>query len=412
MSDEIIRKYRKVSENMKMELSLDNYVLLPDSKAKCNIFLKPKYNFKIKQLKFEIILKLTQFEKYEFENDYNDASSKDIDTLLLEKKYIKYLPEIISKDILIKDIEFEVPSYSNNLLIPTFEFRYEKTNLFVRHLLTIEIPGFEIMDSIGVVICKLPEKVYKIEKKNSNIFKDKDVNTFFGLKNQGKISYNISLKKQVYNPKEEIPINICINSSELKEINIESIELILQKKIIIHKIGLDTEQKFIMDKKSFNKFKANQNIIKLNTELKFEKIDIPELSDNELLKYTTFNENFVKIDYNRTQLIPSMDGNLFKCEYKVKINFAFNNLFQKTINEFFILDIYDIYNINPETIPNNLKHYFLIKENKFFNTQKSLKEKEINNNKNDNSNKKTKTDIQGFVVFDHEDLFNAMEDNK
>ena len=167
-----------------------------------------------------------------------------------------------------------------------------------------------------------------------------------------------------------------------------------------------------MDKKSFNKFKANQNIIKLNTELKFEKIDIPELSDNELLKYTTFNENFVKIDYNRTQLIPSMDGNLFKCEYKVKINFAFNNLFQKTINEFFILDIYDIYNINPETIPNNLKHYFLIKENKFFNTQKSLKEKEINNNKNDNSNKKTKTDIQGFVVFDHEDLFNAMEDNK
>jgi hypothetical protein len=79
----------------------------------------------------------------------------------------------------------------------------------------VEMPGFEVMQSVGVIICKLPEKIYKIEKKNSNIFKDEDVNTFFGLKNEGKLSYNISLKKQVYNPKEEIPINISINSSEL-----------------------------------------------------------------------------------------------------------------------------------------------------------------------------------------------------
>lgn len=415
MSDEFISKYQKESESMEMELSLDNYVLLPDSKAKCKIIIKPKFNFKIKQVKLEIILRLTQFEKYEIKNDYN-KSSRDKDTLLLEKKYLKLLPKSISNDIIFDDIEFEVPSYSNNLLFPTFEFRNEESKFFVRHLLTVEIHEFEIINSIGVIICKLPAKIYKLEKKNSNIFKDEILNTYL-LKNEGKISYNISLKKQVYNPKEEIPIIICINSSELKEINIESIELILKKKIKIHLIKLfsfGTEQEVIMDKKIFNKFKTNQNVIKLNTELKFKKIDIPELTDNEILKYTNFDENFVEIDNNRTQLNPSMNGNLFKCEYKLKINFSFNNFYGKTITESFILDIYDLYNINPENIPNNLKHYFLIKENKLFNTQKSLneKEKEAKDNKNNNSNEKNKTDIQDFVVFDYEDIFKAMEENK
>ena len=85
MSDEFISKYQKESESMEMELSLDNYVLLPDSKAKFKIIIKPKFNFKIKQVKLEIILRLTQFEKYEIKNDYN-KSSRDKDTLLLEKK--------------------------------------------------------------------------------------------------------------------------------------------------------------------------------------------------------------------------------------------------------------------------------------------------------------------------------------
>ena len=412
MSDEFISKYQKDSVGIEMELSLDNYVLLPESKAKCTILLKPKFNFDIKRVKSEIILRLTQFEKYIIEND-DKESSKDKDTILLEKKYIKLLPEQIKDDIIFDDIEFQVPSFIN----PTFEFRNDESKFFVRHLLTVEIPEIPIMNSIGVVICKLPAKIYKLKKKNSNIFKDKDVNTYFGLKNQGKISYNISLKKQAYNPKEEIPIIICINSSELKEINIESIELILKKKIDINlfkPFRLGTEQEVIMEKKIFNKFKKNQNVIELNTELKFKKIDLPELTDNEILKFTNFDENFVEIDHNRIQLNPSMNGNLFKCEYKLEINFVFDNFYGKTMNEFFILDIYDTYNINPENIPDDLKHYFLFKENNFFNTQKTLdeEEKEIKDKKNDNSSKKSSTDIQDFVEFDYEDFFNTMKGNK
>ena len=273
MSDKILKKYRKVSENMEMELSLDNYILLPDTKIKINIFLKPKYSFKLGTLDQKIIVKLTQFEKSEFQND-NDLTTKIIDNLLIEKSYVKHFPDIISKKILVKDIELEVPSPNNNIFKPTFEFRKSDINIFVRHLLTVEIPGLEIMDSIGVIICKLPEKFYKIEKKNSNIFKDEYVNTIFGLKNEGKISYNISLKKQIYNPKEEIPINICINSTELKNINVESIEVILQKKIIIYKFPLNIEEKIVMDKQSFTELTFDQKILKINTQLKFSNKDI------------------------------------------------------------------------------------------------------------------------------------------
>ena len=411
MSDKILEKYRKVSESMEMELSLDNYILLPDTKIKINIFLKPKYNFKLGTLDQKIIVKLTQFEKSEFQND-DDLTTKIIDNLLIEKSYVKHFPDIISKKILVKDIELEVPSPNNNIFKPTFEFRKSDINIFVRHLLTVEIPGLEIMDSIGVIICKLPEKFYKIEKKNSNIFKDEHVNTIFGLKNEGKISYNISLKKQIYNPKEEIPINICINSTELKNINVESIEIILQKKIIIYKFPLNIEEKIVMDKQTFTELTFNQKIIKINTQLKFSNKDIPELTEKEIEKYTDFDENFLERDDNRTQLNPSMNGNIFKCEYKIKINLVFDNILRKTIYEFFIIDIYDLYNINPESIPDYLKQYFLIKENKIHNSLNEKDKKDTNNNEEKNKDEANNIDTDGFVVFDHNDFINTIEGKK
>ena len=410
MSDKILEKYRKVSESMEMELSLDNYILLPDTKIKINIFLKPKYSFKLGTLDQKIIVKLTQFEKSEFQND-DDLTTKIIDNLLIEKSYVKHFPDIISKKILVKDIELEVPSPNNNIFKPTFEFRKSDINIFVRHLLTVEIPGLEIMDSIGVIICKLPEKFYKIEKKNSNIFKDEHVNTIFGLKNEGKISYNISLKKQIYNPKEEIPINICINSTELKNINVESIEVFLQKKIIIYKFPLNIEEKIVMDKQTFAELTFDKKIIKINTQLKFSNKDIPELTEKEIEKYTDFDENFLERDDNRTQLNPSMNGNIFKCEYKIKINLVFDNILRKTKYEFFIIDIYDLYNINPESIPDYLKQYFLIKENKI---HKSLDEKDKKDTYNEEKNKDetNNIDTDGFVVFDHNDFINTIEGKK
>ena len=318
MSD-LENKYRRLSESATLKLSLDNYILLPDSRVKCNLTLTPKYNIKLGKLDQEIIIKLTQFEKCEYKKD-DDESSNDKETLLLEKKFIKHFPDIISKVIIIKDIEFEVPSANNKLFFPTFEYRKKITSLFVRHLFTVEIPGFEVMESVGVIICKLPNKIYKIEKKNSNIFKDKNISTFFGLKSEGKLSYNISLKKQVYNPKEEIPINISINSTELTYLNIELIEIIFQRKIIIYGFIINTEEKVILDKKSFNNIE--QKIVKFNTQLKFDNKDIPELSQKEIEKYSNFDKNFLERDDNRTQLTPSMDGAFFKCEYKIKITFV------------------------------------------------------------------------------------------
>ena len=86
----------------------------------------------------------------------------------------------------------------------------------------------------------------------------------------------------MYNPKEEIPINIIINSSKLKYLNIESIEVIFQRKIITHGFLIITEEKYILDKKSFDSIKTEQKIINFNTQLKFDNKDIPELSEKEI----------------------------------------------------------------------------------------------------------------------------------
>ena len=326
MSDKFESKYRKISDSFKLELSLENYILLPDSRVKCIIFLKPKYNIKLGVLNQEIIIKLTQFEKCEFKKG-DDTLSKEKETLLFKKIFVKHFPDIIDTKILFKDIEFEVPSSSNSLFFPTFEYRKAKT----------------------------------------------------------------------------------INFSELKYLNIESIETIFQKKIIISGFPLNTEEKEILDKKSFKNIKSDQKIIKFNTQLKIENKNITELSQKEIERYSDFDENLLERDDNRKQLTPSMESKYFKCEYKIEINIVLNNICRKTINKFFKICIYDIYNINIESIPENLKHYFLIKENEFFEPKKSLNEENINDEEKNNTKKKDETNLNEFEIIDHEDFISTIE---
>ena len=404
MSDEVVSKYRKKSDSIEIQFSLDNYILLPESKIKCNIFLIPKHDIKLGKSDKEIIIKLTQFEKCEYKNKLQDEeSSKLKENLIQTTSSVKHLLENISKKIKFKDIEFEIPPLGYNNLLPTFEFRKNEKNLFVRHLLTVEIPDLEISESIGVIICKLPKKNIKNEKNDTNIFKDENINTYFGLKNSGKISYNISIKKLIFNPNEEIPIKICINTTDLKDIKIELVEIYLQKKIVIYGLLLNTEEKIIMNKKEF---KNNQKIIKLSQSLQMENKDIPELTDKEIEKYTNFDEDFLERDDNRTQLNPNMEGNLFKCEYKVKINLIFNNYYKKSINEEFLIDMYDIYNLNTDSIPNYLKHIFLIKENEYFDSENSSSsdDKQIDENKTNESD--------DFIIYEHKDFRSIIQGKK
>ena len=167
-----------------------------------------------------------------------------------------------------------------------------------------------------------------------------------------------------------------------------------------------------MDKQTFTELTFDKKIIKINTQLKFSNKDIPELTEKEIEKYTDFDENFLERDDNRTQLNPSMNGNIFKCEYKIKINLVFDDIFRKTIYEFFIIDIYDLYNINPESIPDYLKQYFLIKENKIHKSLNEKDKKDTNNNEEKNKDETNNIDMDGFVVFDHNDFINTIEGKK
>ena len=68
----LLSKYRKKSESIEIEFTLDNYILLPDSRIKCNIILIPKHDIKLGNNDQEIIIKLTQFEKCEYQHELKD----------------------------------------------------------------------------------------------------------------------------------------------------------------------------------------------------------------------------------------------------------------------------------------------------------------------------------------------------
>ena len=93
---------------------------------------------------------------------------------------------------------------------------------------------------------------------------------------------------------------------------------------------------------------------------------------------------------------------------KLKLNMNLDNIFGKTISEYFIIDIYDLYNINSESIQNNLKHYFLIKENEFFEPKQSENIKATENNEE----KKNIDDINDFEIIEHEDFISTVKGKK
>ena len=145
--------------------------------------------------------------------------------------------------------------------------------------------------------------------------------------------------------------------------------------------------------------------IQLLEKFKLDNSDIPEFTEKTKERFTKFNEHFIERDDQRMILNPSVNTDLFACEYKIKINIHFNHY---DINKDFVIDLY---NTKPSLIDDYLNHYFICKENPLFDSNE-YKEKEKDdhltkgNDKEEKKNtedkdKKAKKDmIEDFEIID------------
>ena len=366
-----IKKYQK-DENIKMNIILKNYVLIPATKIEGTIEITPKKDIKLKKNEHKILFKITQFEMVSYYADKiggdKEEKSKNEDKIIIQKEIYHYFQQNLLKvgEKITIDFSFFLPGDEKSNFYPTFEFRKKRDIISIRHLLTIEMPSLETANSVGLIIGKLPKRQFEFEENNFSIVKTEEI------KNYGKLEYKIMIPKASFPLNEKIPIQLYIDSSNLKKIKIDSIEINLERFI---KIKLTINTKFWGEKA--DEKKKTIDSIKYEDEKIKEKMNICEALK---IKKQEFNEQFITIFKNfdeeflesqRMELTPSINSKLFECQYTISIIIIYlipSKLLKdktKEIEEKFEIDLYTL---KPEIIDDFLSHYFNEKKNRFYNS--------------------------------------------
>ena len=404
-----IKKYQKEND-IEMDIELDEYIIFPNDTIKGKIHLKPKnkkVKFDLKNLK--IILKLTQFMKYEFQ--YEGITGKTEESNL---KINTTPPYEIHRNY-DESISIELQLAKKDNFYPSFEFRKKNYFIFVRHLFTIELPELKIAQSKGIIICKYPEKIENIIKEEKldkikyfTIFKDVQTK-------KGKIAYEFQIKKLIFSLDEKIPIKLTVNKTDLKDVDIKSIEFTLEKilkitdKISLKFWGEDSRvKKITIFSKKYEDDEVKNKIMKYLENIEIDKNDLPEFVKKnnepkvyakEISRFIKFDDDFIERDELRFELNPSIKTNFFFCEYKVKLNIKFNKKLDEIKDEFLI----DLYTLKPNVIDKNNEHYFKIEESSSFESQTG-EQTDYDNLEEENKND------DGFINMDKKDYHSALND--
>ena len=325
------KSYKKDGEiELRIELDENEKIFFISGKIKGKIYLKTKEDINYNQKTIDIIYKLTQFQKTEYQNE-GEISNNQKDTFKLGMETLKLEKEIE------KSFSFDLIDY--NKLYPTFEYRNKGYSIYVRHLLTIEIPELNTTNSIGIILSNLPSKI----DNNNNLQKN----------DENKV-YQFNIEKLNYCLNEDILVNLIVNNN-----NINSIELILEKRLEIKKTGIieilkffekENEKIIILFKKEYKGKELKNKIMKFKEILKIDKKKLPsfvddqksEIGKSEIDKFIELDENFLERDEHRVELNPSINTELFLCEYKVKLIIHFNKFFFNTTEDFFLIDLYTL----------------------------------------------------------------------
>ena len=333
MGNKAEEKKYKNDDEIELRIELDDYIFFPFCNIKGKIYLKKKKDIKYDQKQIEIKYILTQFQKYEYQN-----SDKQMNSFKLKEAWCICPDNFLEKEESFP-IDIYLPGDEEKKFYPTFEYRNKGYSIYVRHLLTIEISELNTSNSIGIILSNLPSKI----DKNNNLQKN----------DENKV-YQFNIEKLNYCLNEDILVYLIVNNN-----NINSIELILEKRLEIKKTGIieilkffekENEKIIILFKKEYKGKELKNKIMKFEEILKIDKKKLPsfvddqnsEIGKSEIDKFIELDENFLERDEHRVELNPSINTELFLCEYKVKLIIHFNKFFFNTTEDFFLIDLYTL----------------------------------------------------------------------
>ena len=340
---------RKVNNGAPIiNLILEKYDFFLGEPIKGHIFLQ-SFNF----LKNgSIIYQLFNEEFYSYKNT---KSSKFNITFLKFVTYKELIDYSLSEGI---KIPFCILSENNNL--PSFEYSLAKVNGYIRNYIKIIIPELNLFKKQLIVI----KKPFILYKSLLSFNKIENLN-ILGILNKGNISFNVSYKKNSYGFFDKIPIKIIINNNSNNKIDILNIKKILVRNIIFKNANNNKNIADILLNDEMNIDKKLDKNLEIDTSVDIEETE--SLFNKYKVDIYMFNFLNIQDKSNLIKLLPDIDSNLIKCEYKIQLIITYKYISNKEVCLELPVYLYHEENdsqLNKENILNKKNINILIRDDK------------------------------------------------
>ncbi len=305
-----------------INIILEKYDFFPGEIIKGNLILK-SFNFLKKGI---VEYKLFNHEYYSYNEETNLNSNlerKNINIIFTKSLvYNNYIDYSLSKGI---KIPFSI--LLKNDIFPNFEYCLSKVKGYIRNFLEINIPELNLTKQQLIII----KKPFMITESLLSFNKVENLN-IFGIFKKGNISFNASYKKNCYRFLDKVPIKVIIQINGNNNVNIIKIKNLLLRKIIFKNNNNinNIEIKYLLFN---NQIDININLDKNNNHLELDNYVCIEEPESLFNKYKLKIHNFyflnIKDKSYLMKLIPDVDSNLIKCEYKIIIIITYSSSFKK-----------------------------------------------------------------------------------
>ena len=355
-----------------LKILLDKYEFYQGDLIKGVLKLKSSNFLKNGVIKYYIINQ--EFYSYNGQNNKNVEENKKYTIFVTSLSYPHLIDYSISQGI---DIPFSI--HLPKEIFPNFEYSVAKGSGCVRNFIKIEISELEI-SSVKLIFIK---KRYK-PLKSPLSFNISQKQSLLGIINSGNLLLSASYKSNCYSFFSKIPVEININNNSNNNIDINKINVQLIRKIIFKQNQCnnnnkkDVEFNDILSTKEINIYKTldkDNNNFDISTEVILEENEL--LFNKYKIEPATINYPNIKDKQHLIQLIPDINSNLFTCEYNIKIECSYIQMFKtENVCLFMPLSLYH---------QEKSKNYQIINEDQIKNINYKIKKKEGKEN-NDNSN--------------------------
>ena len=280
-----------------------------------------------------ILYQLFNREYYLYKNKDNSLVTENkINSIIIQSlTYPELTDYSLSKGI---NIPFSINLPDD--MLPSFEYSIKKATAYNRNYLRIKVKEFSLISQTSIII----KKPFKLLKELS--FSVNKNENFLGFFNKGNLLLKANIEKNCIEFFEKIPIEIIIINDTNKNIDVIKLKVQLLRNINF-KNAKDREPKDMMiinDILYNSEMSIDKQIEKNGKELKY-KVDInfeePEsLFNTYIIEPVHLNYLDIKTKSDLIKLIPDINGDLFACQYQIKIECIYKSILK---NENIYMDI-------------------------------------------------------------------------